>query len=64
MVGSQDGENKPAQTTQGSWLDGGDVQEVDAQSRTRSDWSTLATDRTVGHSTVNLAGPWCDQDLA
>ena len=64
LVGSQNEENKPAQTARGSWPDGGDAQEVDAQSRMWSDWAALVTDGTAGYSTVNLSGPWCDQGLA
>ena len=51
------------QIAQESWPDGGDAQEVDAQSKMRSDWAALATDGATGYSTVNLAGPWCDQGL-
>ena len=55
LVGLQDEENKPAQIARGSWPDGGDAQEVDAQSRTRSDWAALETDGAVGYSTINLS---------
>ena len=64
LVSLQDEENKPTQTAQKGWLDGGDAQEVDAQSRMQSDWAALATNGTAGYSTINLAGPWCDQGLA
>ena len=64
LVSSQDEENMPTQAVRGSWPDGGDAQEVDAQSRMRSDWAALATDGAAGYSIVNPVGPWCDQDLA
>ena len=64
LVGLQDEENKPARTARGSWPDGGDTQEANVQSRTRSDWATLATKGMVGYSIVNPTGPWCDQGLA
>ena len=55
MVGLQDEENKPAHTTRGSWLDGGDVQETKCYSRTWSDWATLVIDGTTGYNTINPA---------
>ena len=64
LVGSQDEENVPTQTAQASWPDGGEAQQVNVKSSTRSDWAALATDGTAGRGTVNPVGLWCDQDLA
>ena len=64
MVSSQDEENKLAQTTRGSWPDGGDVQETNGQSRMQSDWATLAINGTVKASKSALLVSWCNQGLA
>ena len=44
------------QIAQEGWPDGGDAQEANVQSRTRSDWAALVTDGAAEYSTVNLAG--------
>ena len=57
LVGLQDEENKPTQIAREGWLDGGDAQEVNAPSKTLSNWAALVTDGTAGCSTVNPASP-------
>ena len=57
LAGSQDEENKLVHTAREGWPDGGDAQEANVQSKTRSDWAALAIDGTAEYSTVNPAGP-------
>ena len=56
LVRSQEEESQATQIARRSWPDGGDAQETNGQSRTRSDWAALVTNRTMGCDAVILIG--------